>query len=55
MIPTLLKDTLPRQLMYAINGARLARELKSVEGLEEMGFFYLFTSGVQVDHYTTPS
>ena len=51
MIPTLLKDTLPRQLMYAINGARLARELKSVEGLEEMGLFYLFTSGVQVDHY----
>ena len=51
MIPKLLKDALPRQLAYAISGARLAKELKPVEGLEEMGLFYLFTSGVQLDHY----
>ena len=47
----MLKDALPRQLAYAVSGARLARELKQVEGVEEMGLFYLFTSGVQVDHY----
>ncbi len=51
VIPIILRDALPRQLAYAVSGARLARELKSVEGLEEMGLFYLFTSGVQVDHY----
>ena len=51
MIPTVLKDALPRQLAYAVSGARLSRELKCVEGLEQMGLFYLFTSGVQLDYY----
>lgn len=51
VIPTVLKDALPRQLAYAISGARLSRELRCVEGLEQMGLFYLFTSGVQLDHY----
>lgn len=51
VIPTVLKDALPRQLAYAVSGVRLSRELKCVEGLEQMGLFYLFTSGVQLDHY----
>ncbi len=47
----MLKDSLPRQLAYSVNGARLARELEDIDRLEDMGLFYLFTSGVQIDHY----
>jgi hypothetical protein len=51
VIPTVLRDALPRQLAYAVSGARLSREFKYIEGLEQMGLFYLFTSGVQLDFY----
>ena len=51
VIPTILRDSLPRQLAYSVSGATLARELGFAEGLEDMGLFYLFTSGVQVDYY----
>lgn len=47
----MLRDSLPRQLAYPVSGATLARELGFAEDLEDMGFFYLFTSGVQVDYY----
>ncbi len=47
----MLKDSLPRQLAYSVNGARLARELEGISCLGDMRLFYLFTSGVQIDHY----
>lgn len=51
MIPTILRDALPRQLAYAVSGVELARELQSLEPFDAVGMFFLFTSGVQLDYY----
>ena len=51
MIPIVLKDTVPRQLAYPVGDAYLSEQLGADVQLEDLALFFLFTSGIQLDHY----
>ena len=48
---TLVIDTLPRILAFPFDERDLEGALESNEHLNKVGVFFLYTSGIQVDHY----
>ena len=51
MIKIVVKDELPRQLSYPIGGQHLSETLAENDEAEDLGLYFLYTSGAQVTHY----
>ncbi len=51
VIAIVLKDPVPRQLAYPVGEGYLSEQLAGDMSLDDAGLFFLFTSGIQLDHY----
>lgn len=51
MSSIILKDELPRMISYPIGETLLVHELGAAIEAEDLGLYFLYTSGVQLNHY----